>query len=483
MDEILVNFGGELKALDNGHFGGYLVKFSSPDNPDLEGDYFDSLTDFGIESGQKTPIYFHHRMPLPTRDDKYIVIKSKIGEGTLTIDENGVLIDAIIFNRERYEQDIIKAGRARKSDGRPYLGWSSGTAAHLCDKEKRGGANYIKFWQLGVDASVTPTPAEPVNDVLPLKSVNAIKFVELEELEFEGAIAVKKWDETDSSFRYRLKDPEEFEQDSFRTITLQKKDPQIEAVVGKLKGADSTTLQTLIFNKEKWTKEEAKQWIKDHPDIKKKSYQITPPVKGLFTEIHEDRANSVYALCDDLQCALWRAQMMDEMAEDAGVHFDYNATIQEILDEFSALITQSLIEEDQEDVASPLKRVALPTGLPFAKHSDMALAAVDEFTQRSTVLIDLVSMWSERLKSIQELRVKRGAVISAANKERLKEMHGRVRQMKEHVIALDKGLHSLITIANPTQSVEIGDQTKTAEITGDEALAELLQLETSLLTT
>lgn len=183
MDEVIVNFGGELKALDNGHFGGYLVRFSDAQSPDLAGDYFTKETDFGISDGAKTPVYFHHRQPLKTRDDQSIVIKAKIGEATLSIDDEGVLVDAIIFNREKYEKAISKAGRARKADGGAYLGWSSGTAPHLCDREKKGGANFIKFWQLGADASLTPTPCEPVNDVVPLKALTTIKFLPLDEFE------------------------------------------------------------------------------------------------------------------------------------------------------------------------------------------------------------------------------------------------------------------------------------------------------------
>lgn len=182
-DEMLISFGGELKALDNGHFGGYLVRFTDASNPDLAGDYFTKDTDFGMKDGQTSPVYFHHRQPLETEHGKALIIKAKIGEATLSIDDEGVLVDAIIYNREKYEKAITKAGRARKSDGTPYLGWSSGTAPHLCDREKKGGANFIKFWQLGMDASLTPTPCEPVNDVVPLKSLTDVKFERLEGIE------------------------------------------------------------------------------------------------------------------------------------------------------------------------------------------------------------------------------------------------------------------------------------------------------------
>lgn len=162
-DDALISFGDEVKTLDNGHLGGYLVRFSSPDDPDLTGDFFTKDTDFRIADGQKTPIFFNHRLPIKTRDGKRIAIKSVIGEGTLAIDDVGVFIDAILYNRDEYEKAITKTAHKQ--------GWSSGTAAHLVDREEAGNAMLVKTWPLGLDSSITPTPAEPRNNVISLKSL------------------------------------------------------------------------------------------------------------------------------------------------------------------------------------------------------------------------------------------------------------------------------------------------------------------------
>ena len=50
------------------------------------------------------------------------------------------------------------------------MGWSSGTAAHLVEREPMGRAAKIVSWPLGLDASLTPTPAEPRNVTMPLKA-------------------------------------------------------------------------------------------------------------------------------------------------------------------------------------------------------------------------------------------------------------------------------------------------------------------------
>lgn len=170
-DDLIVMMGDEVKALGEGRSGGYLVRFSSPDDPDLAGDYFTRETDFGF--GDKdtltTPVWFHHRLPLRTKSGGEIVIREQIGEGTLRIDDIGVFIEAIDYNRTQYEKAISQ--RANK------LGWSSGTAPHLVDRVKMdNGAYFVKRWPLGLDASKTPTPAEPRNSVMSIKALSEQAF-------------------------------------------------------------------------------------------------------------------------------------------------------------------------------------------------------------------------------------------------------------------------------------------------------------------
>lgn len=75
------------------------------------------------------------------------------------------------------------------------------------------------------------------------------------------------WDETDEYFRHRVKDPALFQEDSFRTITLKADKPRVKAVIGKLKGETTTTIQSVLFPKEDgWTLAKAKEWVADHKD-------------------------------------------------------------------------------------------------------------------------------------------------------------------------------------------------------------------------
>lgn len=165
VQDLVLRTGGAVKATgvtaDGGlKVTGYLVRFGSPDQTDLDGMFFTKDTDFDFADGDTTAVYFHHRLPLKTRDGGFIVVKDKIGTGTLKAVSDGVLIDAVIYNREQYEAMLAK------------LGWSSGTAEHLIETETVGKAIWIKRWPLKLDASLTPTPAEPRAQAVPVKALS-----------------------------------------------------------------------------------------------------------------------------------------------------------------------------------------------------------------------------------------------------------------------------------------------------------------------
>ena len=155
IDESLITFGAEVKALGGGKVGGYLVRFSTSADPDLTGDFFTKQTDFG--GATRSDVYYQHGL-----DAK--IGKRKIGDASLTFDDVGAWVDAQLNMRDEYEKAIYQLAEKNK------LNWSSGTAAHLVERKPAGKAHEIIKWPLGLDASLTPTPAEPRNSAIPLKS-------------------------------------------------------------------------------------------------------------------------------------------------------------------------------------------------------------------------------------------------------------------------------------------------------------------------
>lgn len=155
-------FGGEAKALGDGRVGGYLVRYGDKDQTDLVKDFFTPSTDYDVDwsSEVKSTVYYNHGL------DKKIG-KTKLCNGakaTLKKDDIGIWIEAQLDLRNEYEKAIYGLVEQKK------LGWSSGTVGYLVEREKVGDAFEIKRWGLGLDASLTPTPAEPRN-VAEIKSL------------------------------------------------------------------------------------------------------------------------------------------------------------------------------------------------------------------------------------------------------------------------------------------------------------------------
>jgi len=179
-DETLLAFGGAIKALGDGKVAGYLVRYTDADSPDLTGDYFDAMTDFDAEDGDRVTVYYGHGFDP-------VLKHRKLGKGTLRFDDVGVWVEAQLQMRDEYEQAIYAMAEAGK------LGWSSGTLPNLVEREDEGTAKRITHWPLGKDASLTPTPAAGLvaTQVLPLKAwlAQAVEQVDETEVSTETADA------------------------------------------------------------------------------------------------------------------------------------------------------------------------------------------------------------------------------------------------------------------------------------------------------
>ena len=68
-------------------------------------------------------------------------------------------------------------------------------------------------------------------------------------------------DVKENTIRIRIQNPDSFEKDSFRTIKITN---GIQAVIGKKKGEKKTTIQSLIFDRKKFNREQAVEWAEKH---------------------------------------------------------------------------------------------------------------------------------------------------------------------------------------------------------------------------
>ena len=91
MSDLILAFGSEIKAMGDGKVSGYLVRFTSAEQPDLHGDYFTKTTDFDIADGDRASIYYNHGLDRTLK-------RRKLGSGTLRMDDVGIWIDAQLRN-------------------------------------------------------------------------------------------------------------------------------------------------------------------------------------------------------------------------------------------------------------------------------------------------------------------------------------------------------------------------------------------------
>ena len=85
------------------------------------------------------------------------------------------------------------------------------------------------------------------------------------------------WENTEQFIRSGHRDPEEFQTDTLKTITLNENEG-IKAIIGKPKGKHAMEILSYMFEKDKgWTIEKAKEWFeKHHAPAKEHIYAVLP---------------------------------------------------------------------------------------------------------------------------------------------------------------------------------------------------------------
>lgn len=173
--DLMLTYGGAVKALGNGRLGGYLITFGGLQDADNSryADFFTPQTDYAVDEWPaKTAVYYHHGL------DK-TVGKRRLGVGEMKADEVGIWIETQLALRDEWEEAIYALAEAKR------LSWSSGSATHLTERhpvKSAAGvtiAHELKSWPLGLDASLTPTPADARCDVVALKSVDVPTLAEM----------------------------------------------------------------------------------------------------------------------------------------------------------------------------------------------------------------------------------------------------------------------------------------------------------------
>ena len=203
-----------------------------------------------------------------------------VSKGLFTEEDAGMY--SIIFEETESEEgsDTIKKEIDEQIDGVP----GQETASEEEKSEEEDNIGETKHIIFGDDFSgLTEEQRKECEEMLDAMSDGIkINLTGIQGYSIEEKLAILKyahemklatkpgWDENDSSIRYRVREPGEFEEGSMRTVPLKADKPKVNSVMGKLKGEDSMTVQSLIFPKEDgWDMAKAKVWLKDNEDAAK----------------------------------------------------------------------------------------------------------------------------------------------------------------------------------------------------------------------
>jgi hypothetical protein len=160
--DLLVYPGSSLKMADPGRgdgplvMEGYLVVFTDEGRPDRSEmkDYFTADTDLGPLTDAGTyiaPAFYDHG----THEK---IAEERIGTATLKADEAGVFARYEIRRRKDYLRALAEEAEAEGVG----LGQSSGAWPRGVKRvAKSGGVHWLEAWPIW-EASITPTPAEPL---------------------------------------------------------------------------------------------------------------------------------------------------------------------------------------------------------------------------------------------------------------------------------------------------------------------------------
>lgn len=154
---------------------------------------------------------------------------------------------------------IIKRYKDIKTEKIALLGISNFAIKHLKNYSFRKGEE-IDFTKLISRENFI----EASKEIL-IKALVRRKDMDEKNKKKEDKISKPAPEVTENYIRWRVMEPNLFIQNSFRTMDLSKKDG-IKSVIGKLKADNKMHMQSVLFDKKKWTVDTARVWMEGHRD-------------------------------------------------------------------------------------------------------------------------------------------------------------------------------------------------------------------------
>jgi hypothetical protein len=180
-NDALIYFGGDIKADGEGKFSGYAVRWGSPKDADVQGDFFAPDTDFW--GNTSAGVVYHHGIGLKGDALAPKFGKQRLTDVSLDRDEIGLKCSGAL--------DLTNPDKAELYDRitKGEMGFSSGSVERLVAREMVAGKTKITAWPI-IEVSITPKPVEPRNRVYAMKA--------LTEAEAGPAVAASLVDSTEA---------------------------------------------------------------------------------------------------------------------------------------------------------------------------------------------------------------------------------------------------------------------------------------------
>lgn len=214
------------------------LRFGTPNERDLQGDYFTSDTDYGPNLGNGVAATLNHRIPLVTtksttseRQFLQTLAKHPFKYPVKAVKTDmGILVEHVLDLADEYEQlvfDLAQKGKFR---------WSSGSAPHMVDRDSTG---QVKTWHI-VEWAYTPYAAEPrLPTISPVKSLDNV-IVNLDVTNSQKTKGKTKMNDN------RFETTEEF-QNQMKSILNGWKTEAVDAPISDLKN-DVKSINTALEN-------------------------------------------------------------------------------------------------------------------------------------------------------------------------------------------------------------------------------------------
>lgn len=197
----------------------------------------------------------------------------------------------------------VKQDGVGPAEGKPYIVAQTGTESEPFCVYKRGADGKPMGESMGCHPSREQAQEQ----------IAAIWANEGKQTEDGGPSEAKPIEENENSIRVRVRNPGDFQEGTFRTIDIDK-GKGIQAVLGRLKGETSTTIQTYIFDKTRWDKERATAWVKDHEEKpKEEDADLETKIGRIVARRNAKRLKAVREHAQALMDAL------KEIEDDAGL--------------------------------------------------------------------------------------------------------------------------------------------------------------------